>query len=438
MVFHQSARGITPEAMASATALLEPRVAATARTLLAHVVRLLGTERARLLLCDPSDPRVLVTVAAVGQPADEVLAADEGAAGRCLTASEPVVGDAVASVPVLTQSGAAGALEASGPDDGRAFTADDVDTLIEVAEVVASLIDQADAGRRLTRTLHAGIEALASLLDLRDGYAGREAGEVAELATAIGTRLGLARAALDELGLAGRVHDIGKIGVPDRILSKPGKLDPDERAVMERHAVWGAETLARIPGLDGVAEIVRSHHERWDGRGYPAGLIGEEIPVAARIIGACEAYRALTTDRPYRRALEPDRAVGLLEQGAGSHFDPAVITNLVALLRERGHAADRPAAVATPPAPRRTPAAAAPPRSGPRGWRSSARAARRRPGPPPWPRRPARAARPRPPRPAGPSATPCPPPSSGSRRSPRWPSRATACSPCCAPGSPRR
>ena len=159
------------------------------------------------------------------------------------------------------------------------------------------------------------------------------------------------------------MHDVGKIGVPDRILSKPGKLDPDERAVMERHAVWGAETLARIPGLDGVAGIVRCHHERWDGRGYPAGMIGEEIPVAARIIGACEAYRALTTDRPYRRALDPDRALTLLEQGAGSHFDPAVVAALVAIVRERGHAPDRPAAVATPAGPRGTPASAPP--SGP-------------------------------------------------------------------------
>jgi putative nucleotidyltransferase with HDIG domain len=231
-------------------------------------------------------------------------------------------------LPLCTNGVVRGVLALAGPTR--------VAPLDEITRAMAHVLTQSETSRRLAQTVQAGIEALASLLDLRDGYTARDAGEVADLACSVGRRLGVKGPALGNLEIAGKLHDIGKIGVPDKILSKPGRLDPDERAIMERHSVWGAETLARIPGFDPVAEIVRSHHERWDGQGYPAGLAGEEIPLSARIIGGCEAYRAMTSDRPYRRALGPRRAVELLEQGAGSHFDPAVVENLIAVLRERG------------------------------------------------------------------------------------------------------
>ena len=351
---------------------LEPQAAATLRTLTAHAARLLGVDNATVLLSDPGAPHGLAVAASVG---DAAVAPDAKVVGRCVATAEPVLaGDGgrfargesdgpCACAPILSDDGSvAGVLAAGEAGVDRPFGDDELDALADVAELMGGVLAQAQASRRVAGTLRAGIEALASLLDLRDGYAARDAGEVARLACAVGERLGVHGAALSELDVAGRVHDIGKIGVPDAILQKPGRLEPDERAIMERHAVWGAETLGRIPGLEGVAEIVRSHHERWDGRGYPAGLAGEEIPLAARIIGGCEAYRALTSDRPYRRALDPERAAGLLGQGAGSHFDPGVVEALLAVLRLRpaGAAPVPGPADAAPARPRGVPPAPAP------------------------------------------------------------------------------
>jgi putative nucleotidyltransferase with HDIG domain len=173
--------------------------------------------------------------------------------------------------------------------------------------------------------MEAGIEALARLLNLRDGYTGLHAERASALAGAVGDRLGLAGEDARALRLAARLHDIGKVGIPDRILHKPGRLDAGEWAVVRCHPGWGAEVLSGMPGMAEVARIVRSHHERWDGRGYPDGLAGEETPMASRIIGACEAFCSLTADRPFRAALTPERARQVLQAGSGTHFDPAVV-----------------------------------------------------------------------------------------------------------------
>ena len=180
------------------------------------------------------------------------------------------------------------------------------------------------------------VGALGRLIDLRDGYLGGDAQEVMRLATAVGQRLEIPAHDEDDLALAAQVHDIGKIGVPDGILQKPGRLDDEERAIVQRHVIWGAETLERIPGLHRVARIVRAHHERWDGRGYPAGLSGEEIPTESQIIGVCEAYRAMTSDRPYRPALPAGHALGLIQAAQGTAFDPAVVASLIEVLESDG------------------------------------------------------------------------------------------------------
>ena len=175
------------------------------------------------------------------------------------------------------------------------------------------------------------------------------------LAAAAGDRLGLQGAEAEALASAARLHDIGKVGIPDRILHKPEPLEPDEWAIMRCHPAWGAEVLSGLPGLQDVATIVRLHHERWDGRGYPDGLAGEAIPLASRIIGACEAYSALTADRPFRPALTPQRAQDVLRSGAGTHFDERVVEAMLAVLAEQPNLAvapeqppPMPAAVAAP------------------------------------------------------------------------------------------
>ena len=151
---------------------------------------------------------------------------------------------------------------------------------------------------------------------------------MAALARDVGRRLGLRDDELIELEFAARLHDLGKIGVPDQILRKPGPLTQQEWDVMRHHLSWGAEMLSQIPGLERVAEIVATHHERYDGAGYPAGLEAEEIPLGARIISACDAYQAMVSNRPYRPALDVQSALRELSDQSGRQFDPDAVDAL--------------------------------------------------------------------------------------------------------------
>jgi putative nucleotidyltransferase with HDIG domain len=173
--------------------------------------------------------------------------------------------------------------------------------------------------------LAATVDVLASTLGLRDGSTGEHSDRVVELACRIGERLGLEKR---ELRFAARLHDIGKVGVPDAVLFKAGPLEDDEREVIQHHAVAGAALIGEIPGLEAVARIVRHHHENYDGNGYPDGLSGRDIPLASRILSVADAHTAMTEDRPYRRArprFEVDRE---FKDCSGTQFDPYVVAAL--------------------------------------------------------------------------------------------------------------
>jgi putative nucleotidyltransferase with HDIG domain len=160
--------------------------------------------------------------------------------------------------------------------------------------------------------------------------------EVAAWAWAVGERLRLGRPDLLELELGALLHDLGKVRVPDHVLSKPGPLDLAELELVHHHPVWGAELLEEVPGLARVATIVRFHHERWDGSGYPDGLRRDRIPLGSRIVAVCDAYQAMTSARPYRAASPPAAAAHELRAGAGTQFDPALVDCFVEVLQERG------------------------------------------------------------------------------------------------------
>jgi len=132
------------------------------------------------------------------------------------------------------------------------------------------------------------------------------------------------------------LHDIGKLGVPESILWKPGPLDPVEETVMRRHAEIGAAIVAHVEPIAHLAIAVRAEHERWDGNGYPDGIAGGEIPIASRIVLACDSYDAMVTDRAYRRAMNPLRAREELRRNSGSQFDPQVVDALLGVLQRRG------------------------------------------------------------------------------------------------------
>ncbi|MDX6484987.1 MAG: hypothetical protein QOF43_140, partial [Gaiellaceae bacterium] len=177
----------------------------------------------------------------------------------------------------------------------------------------------------LERSFVSTVEALANALEANDEYTSTHARWITDLALRVGRELGLEGRALKRLELGALLHDIGKIGVPSEILSKPGRLTAEERAVMETHPELGERIIAPIDRLQEVGAIVRHCHERWDGRGYPDGLGDERIPLESRIIFVCDAYHAMTTDRPYRKRLSHPEAVRRLREGAGSQFDASVV-----------------------------------------------------------------------------------------------------------------
>ncbi len=186
------------------------------------------------------------------------------------------------------------------------------------------------------------VAALASALAARDPHAEGHSDSVVELAGQVGETLALPAHEIRTVRTAALLHDIGKVGIPDAILNKPGPLEEDEWQVMRNHPVVGERIVRAIPGMAGVARIVRHEHERWDGGGYPDGLAGDAIPLGSRIVLACDAYHAMISERSYRSALPHTNAMRELIDNAGIQFDPTVVEALVGLLygrRQTGAAA---------------------------------------------------------------------------------------------------
>ena len=183
---------------------------------------------------------------------------------------------------------------------------------------------------------HSGREAivksLAAAVDIRDGYTHTHSSLVSELAAAVARRLGLSSAEVSRISMGALLHDVGKIGIPDAILTKEGGLSPEEWDCIRRHPVLGEQILGQTPELTDVTPLVLHHQERYDGTGYPRKLAGEEIPLGARIIAAADAYHAIISDRPYRSRRTHSDAVLELGRCSGSQFDPLVVENLLSVL----------------------------------------------------------------------------------------------------------
>jgi putative nucleotidyltransferase with HDIG domain len=205
-----------------------------------------------------------------------------------------------------------------------------------LAHVVAGQVGAAIHRCRLVDELEGAflttIGVLSDAVELQDAYTADHANEVADLAVAVGRRLGMNGAELDRLRYGALLHDVGKIGVPGEILRKPGPLSDRERELMDEHTAIGARMLGRIPFLAPVAPLVRSAHERYDGGGYPDGIGGEQIPRGAMVIATCDAFHAMTSNRSYRQAMDRKAAIAELQDNAGTQFDPAVVAALVAEL----------------------------------------------------------------------------------------------------------
>src|SRR5271168_3762268 len=167
--------------------------------------------------------------------------------------------------------------------------------------------------------------AFNQLLDLKDLNTGVHSTRLAEWGMRAGQELGLDETQLQNLEVAALLHDIGKVGIPDAILKKPGRLDADEYALMKKHPEYGWAVLRMLPGFERAALDILHHHENFDGKGYPAGLKELEIPVVSRIVSVIDAFDAMVSSRPYRHGLPPEEAVRRLVESSGTQFDPAVV-----------------------------------------------------------------------------------------------------------------
>lgn len=274
------------------------------------------------------------------QPVDVVISSDEliGMNGNHLSQA---VARIFPHVPVLVmadhpQPGQIAQILSTGASDviGNSVSAEEADSIIRrnlerrAAASHRIITDRADV---LWKTLR----IVAAAIDAKSHYAARHSGRVTQLSLIIGTRLGLSPQDMATLEMAAQLHDIGKIGTPEAVLSKPGALSDEEWVDVLKHPTLGGTFLSTIPELAEIATVVRHHHEHFDGTGYPDGLRKDAIPLLSRIIAVADAYDAMTSERPYRHAMPHAKAVEELDTNSGTQFDPSIVQHLIAALEEQ-------------------------------------------------------------------------------------------------------
>jgi diguanylate cyclase (GGDEF)-like protein len=281
----------------------------------------------------------IVAEAGPGAPSAPTRDADDGAIGRALREKRRVTWGSTGevAVPLIIGGRAWGAISCTAGK--RQLDDIDVELIASVADHLSAAIRTGDLYDQLTQSMIGTAEALAAALEAKDSYTADHARSIAELAVDVGRELQLSGSAIDDLRYGGIFHDVGKIAIPDALINKPGPLTDDEFEVIKQHPTIGAEILAPVPFMYGVRTIVRHAHEHWDGDGYPEGLRGEQIPLGARIVLAVDAYHAMTSDRPYRKAMSHEEACQELRDNAGTQFDPEVIDALLAVLDRHREAA---------------------------------------------------------------------------------------------------
>jgi HD domain/GAF domain len=260
---------------------------------------------------------------------------DERSASMLATEAADI--GAFATVPITLSDGRLyGTLCAGSHEAQLSLDFRDLQFLHVFARIVADQIERAQEQEQAhALELRAGATStLLAAVGARDGYTGEHSQAVLDLAVRVANRLGLDGAAVDHVQQAALLHDIGKIAIPDAILNKPGPLTSEEWEVMRTHPIISQRIAVSAGGLGELGPVLRAEHERWDGGGYPDGLAGEQIPLASRITFVCDAYHAMTSDRPYRSALSYDAAREQIATGAGTQFCPSSAQALLDLLAD--------------------------------------------------------------------------------------------------------
>jgi diguanylate cyclase (GGDEF)-like protein len=265
----------------------------------------------------------------------EPFVLDNGAAATIHGIPELDEGASFAVAPINLDGGRLCCIVAAIPPDApHELDEDHVGLLAGLAHQAKLAITNADTFENLEATFVSTVAALANALEANDEYTSSHTRWITDTALKVGATLGFNTKSLKQLELGALFHDIGKIGIPTSILLKPGPLSPEERQMMQQHPELGEKILAPIDRLAEVRSIVRSCHEHYDGRGYPDGISGDEIPLESRIILVCDAFHAMTTDRPYRKRLSVEEACRRLREAVGTQFDPTVVEVFLALRGE--------------------------------------------------------------------------------------------------------
>ncbi|NPA40379.1 MAG: HD domain-containing protein [Thermodesulfobacteria bacterium] len=321
------------------------------------IMELLNCEAGSLLFYD-EEKRELYFDVALGEKADKVktirLKLGQGIAGWVAEHKKPLIINDVQNdprffkdadkksgfvtrnmvcVPVLIKDKLVGVIQAINKKNGE-FTEEDLELLTALSHQIAVAIENARLYNELKETFFNVVFALADTIEKRDPYTGGHTKRVMTYSMAIGEEMGLDKKQLELLQLSAILHDIGKIGIKDEILLKRTKLTKEEYEIIKKHPVYGEEILKHIKQMKDVIPGVKYHHERPDGKGYPDGLKGDEIPLIAKIIAVADTFDAMTTDRPYRKGLPLEEAINELKRCSGTQFDPEVVKAFLRVLEK--------------------------------------------------------------------------------------------------------
>jgi putative nucleotidyltransferase with HDIG domain len=239
-------------------------------------------------------------------------------------------------MPLTIQGKIIGILYLGRADSKQPYSPSEVEFVSVLSGQAAAALENARLYEKLEQSYLSMIVTLSSVVEARDLYTDNHMKDIAEYSVDIAKKLGLPETEVENIRKAALLHDLGKVTVPDKILLKPDKLSEDEMDVIRKHPVNGAKIIEAVEPIKHAREIIRHHHESYDGSGYPDGLKGTDIPLGARIIAVADAFGAMTTDRPYRKALSVDEAMRELVSFAGAQFDPDVVSIFISILRERG------------------------------------------------------------------------------------------------------
>jgi diguanylate cyclase (GGDEF)-like protein len=279
---------------------------------------------------DPAESRVAQHFADRVIERDEIVREDDPGDGDSPADSEI---DTLVAVPVYISHDFQGVVVCANRPEG--FEDLDDDVLLALGDHAGAVLENSRLHGRLRSSYLAVVSMLADAIEAKDPFTHAHAGEVAGYVEAVARKLDLDGRRREQLLFAALLHDVGKLGISERILLKEGPLSPEEREIVELHPLIGCRIIDRVPGLADLAPAILHHHERWDGTGYPAGLEGEDIPLEARLIGVADCFAALTSSRPYRRAMGIEEACREIEEGAGSQFDPEIARLFAAEARRR-------------------------------------------------------------------------------------------------------